>query len=452
MNLPASLRKEMHELCCVYLLERMTVEQAARLENLVINNSDACQFFVESMSLDAHLQWGAIPSAEGFRFIPDQSDPLSQKEVEAASRRIARLPRKSIWDNTKRRLLKNSSLFALTGGLLLFFVFLIASFLWSSSEGATLVDSHHVVWSKETLPIEKNGKIETGIQNELLEGSVDLLFSTGVKVMITAPATFQITGKNKMSLSRGMLLANVTTEEGKGFTVETPSGLVTDLGTIFGVEVDLSGTSSTQVFKGKVQLTSSSGVKTALSAGKTMQCKVGEKQWEESEKLSTEFYAALQENNNTLKKDIVFVHRIARGIPGVDRYEGTSYLMYSKTPVEERFAEDLKNPWDVYTQHFIAVHFDETTERWLFQENQTYHEFKPTSTDLIIARTEPVEKQKDGAWSRKIISFKEQSGSIHGIPFGYMTGDITFHPNMLAGKPNAGEFTLKGTYFIRHTK
>ncbi len=452
MNLSAPLRKEMHELCSVYLLERMTIEQAARLEKLVINNVDACQFFVESMSLDAHLQWGAIPSAEGFRFISDQSEPLSQKEVKAASRRIAKLPRTTIWDNTKRKLMRNSSLFALTGGVFLFFVFLMIIFSWSSPEGAILANSHHAIWSTETLPIEKNGRIEVGTKNELLEGSAELLFSTGVKVMITAPATFQITGKNKISLSRGMLLANVTTEEGKGFTVETPSGFVTDLGTVFGVEVNLAGTSSVQVFKGKVQLASSSGVKIALSAGKTMQCKVGEEEWEPSEKLSTEFYTALQKNSNTLKRDIVFVHRIGNGIPGADRYEGISYLMYSKTPVEERFAEGLKSPWDIYTQHFMVVHFDDTTERWLFQENQTYHEFKPTSTDLIMARTEPVEKQKDGAWSRKIISFEKQSGSIHGIPFGYTTGDITLHPNRLGGRPNSGEFTLKGTYFIRQTK
>ncbi|VAX39673.1 hypothetical protein MNBD_PLANCTO02-683, partial [hydrothermal vent metagenome] len=125
---------------------------------------------------------------------------------------------------------------------------------------------------KNTADIAMKNPAENHIQSQqvLKEGTTELILPTGVKVHITAPATFQVTGENEIVLSRGILLAEVTTEKGKGFTVKTPRGNIVDLGTIFGVEVDASGTSSVQVFKGNVDVVSSSGVKTSLAAGKTM--------------------------------------------------------------------------------------------------------------------------------------------------------------------------------------
>ncbi len=92
-------------------------------------------------------------------------------------------------------------------------------------------------------------------QQILKEGTIELTLPTGVNVLITAPATFQITGKNEITLTHGMLLAEVLTEEGKGFTVKTPSSINVDLGTVFGVAVDQKGTSVTQVFRGIVNST-----------------------------------------------------------------------------------------------------------------------------------------------------------------------------------------------------
>ncbi|VAX41086.1 hypothetical protein MNBD_PLANCTO02-2205, partial [hydrothermal vent metagenome] len=200
-----------------------------------------------------------------------------------------------------------------------------------------------------------NNTVNSNKQKEkqtLTQGTVELLLPTGVKVFIAAPATFQVTGENEITLSHGTLLANVTPEAGKGFTVKTPRGRVVDLGTIFGVEVESSGTSSVQVFKGNVELWNSSGTKTPLTAGKTMRAEAGKEEWQPSEKLSKEFYTVL--GKQTLLAEIIPVGDVGVGIVGDDFYSGDSYVMYSATPLKERFT--LFNP-KINPPRPVAKHF-----------------------------------------------------------------------------------------------
>ncbi len=124
-------------------------------------------------------------------------------------------------------------------------------------------------------------------QKTITEGTVELLLPTGVKVIIAAPATFQITGKNEISLSHGMLLAEVTTEAGKGFTVKTPSSINVDLGTVFGIAVDQKGTSVTQVFRGIVNSTNNLSMKNS-SPSQTVQLTTNERILHRTDGTSTQ--------------------------------------------------------------------------------------------------------------------------------------------------------------------
>jgi hypothetical protein len=63
-----------------------------------------------------------------------------------------------------------------------------------------------------------------------------------------------VESKNGGFLSNGKLAGKVETPKAKGFAVRTPTAIVTDLGTEFGVEVDGSGNTTSHVYRGSVRL------------------------------------------------------------------------------------------------------------------------------------------------------------------------------------------------------
>jgi hypothetical protein len=85
----------------------------------------------------------------------------------------------------------------------------------------------------------------------LAKGIVQITFARGAEVMITAPAEFSLQSEEKLFLSRGKLTAKVPARA-KGFTVETPSATLVDLGTEFGADVDPHGNGEVHVFRGEV--------------------------------------------------------------------------------------------------------------------------------------------------------------------------------------------------------
>ncbi len=138
---------------------------------------------------------------------------------------------------------------------------LLTYFLFFSSSPPQQIANKNPAGSMIKKIVKKDDQPINHSQQILKEGTVELTLPTGVKVLITAPAIFQITGENSILLSRGMLPAEVTTEAGKGFTVKTPSSINVDLGTIFGITVDQKGTSVTQVFRGIVNSTNNLSIK-----------------------------------------------------------------------------------------------------------------------------------------------------------------------------------------------
>ena len=91
----------------------------------------------------------------------------------------------------------------------------------------------------------------------LPEGLAELLFSNGVEVVIEAPARFRIESNLRLHLHDGRIAASVP-PSGIGFTVITPTAEVIDFGTEFGVEVGADESSEVHVFKGEVEVKSSS--------------------------------------------------------------------------------------------------------------------------------------------------------------------------------------------------
>jgi hypothetical protein len=85
----------------------------------------------------------------------------------------------------------------------------------------------------------------------LVEGIIELWFAGGAEVIITAPAEFELQTDQRVVLKTGKLSAKVP-EQARGFTVETPTATLVDLGTEFATDVDRDGNGEVHVFRGEV--------------------------------------------------------------------------------------------------------------------------------------------------------------------------------------------------------
>ena len=111
-----------------------------------------------------------------------------------------------------------------------------------------------------------------GDQFALASGLMEITYDTGAKVILQGPVTYEVESKDGGYLSLGRLTAKLE-RKAKGsnpqslipnpslstnhyplFTLKTPTALVTDLGTEFGVEVNEEGDTTSHVFRGSVRL------------------------------------------------------------------------------------------------------------------------------------------------------------------------------------------------------
>jgi hypothetical protein len=123
--------------------------------------------------------------------------------------------------------------------------------------------------------------IHPGEPLSIASGTMELELNTGTTLVVVGPADWSVDGQNRVSLRAGKLLARVP-QQAIGFTVETPTAKIVDLGTEFDVEVSESGTTEVQVSKGKVELhpgrptsAASMPLPITLSAGTARRVEVG---------------------------------------------------------------------------------------------------------------------------------------------------------------------------------
>ena len=84
----------------------------------------------------------------------------------------------------------------------------------------------------------------------LRSGLLELTYPSGVVILLESPARFDLRSTTSLWLAEGNATANVPTPA-IGFTIQTPSASIVDLGTEFGVRAG-AGSSDVHVFKGEV--------------------------------------------------------------------------------------------------------------------------------------------------------------------------------------------------------
>jgi hypothetical protein len=117
---------------------------------------------------------------------------------------------------------------------------------------ATLTDGMDVKWANPNFPTELGSLLGQGSM-KLVEGYAQITFDEGARIIVEAPAEINLENSNRAFLQLGKLSAEVPTQA-RGFTINTPSVSMVDLGTEFSVHVAEDGSSDIHVFKGKVSL------------------------------------------------------------------------------------------------------------------------------------------------------------------------------------------------------
>ncbi|QDS99200.1 FecR domain-containing protein [Adhaeretor mobilis] len=118
---------------------------------------------------------------------------------------------------------------------------------------ATITRAVDATWEAGTFAPSDLSRLRIGQTLELEEGQVELLFDTGVEVILEGPTHFEIRSADSAYSRLGSISARVG-EEASGFTIETPSARVIDLGTEFGASISETGETEVAVFKGIVDL------------------------------------------------------------------------------------------------------------------------------------------------------------------------------------------------------
>jgi len=125
---------------------------------------------------------------------------------------------------------------------------------------ATITRVIDATWGRGMLPLLELSRLRTGQMVNLEAGQVELLFDTGVEVILKGQTHFEIRSADRAYSRRGSISARVG-DEARGFTIETPSARVIDLGTEFGVSISEVGEMEVAVFRGIVDLALDSSTK-----------------------------------------------------------------------------------------------------------------------------------------------------------------------------------------------
>ena len=263
-----------------------TDEQIERLNELLLSNPEARQFYLDYVALQSVLSSSAGCSAgqESEKIALKLASSLPSPKAFSMAGELDRLTlltsaTKEVSQDVSRRPGPIYGLLAIAAALCfvalpLWYLVSESSKLTDSPEATVAVaddtpreDAHQQssnrqvatvsrvsskdLWKEPNHSYSLQSMLRAGQKLSLADGEVELTYDTGVRLRLLGPAEFLVRESGGV-LEHGGLVASVP-ESGHGFTIETPNGKVIDLGTQFGVVVDDFGFSEVSVFEGKVE-------------------------------------------------------------------------------------------------------------------------------------------------------------------------------------------------------
>lgn len=113
-------------------------------------------------------------------------------------------------------------------------------------------------WADDATPARNGAYVPLGRKYAMTSGLMEITYDTGAKVVVQGPVAFEVASKNGGFISVGKLTGKVTAAAARGFTIQTPHAIITDLGTEFGVEVSAEGQTTSHVFRGTIEVRATS--------------------------------------------------------------------------------------------------------------------------------------------------------------------------------------------------
>ena len=244
--------------------------QLEELPELVAGSPEAREIYLEHTFVIAALRWTYSNELPAKGSSPSHGVPSSQQLPLSDRGRILG------FDMLSARFIGLAASLVLVG----YFVVLMGMIVWDRAHpnqrqpdrtfahhaagGATLFKQYDCQW-EDSVPVAAGDRLVNRTLR-LRQGLAEVKFDQGASVFVEGPAEFEVRSANDSFLHHGKLVARVPSQA-IGFTVATPTAEVIDLGTEFGVEVDVQKRTEVHVIRGRVQL---------LPAGATASTQRGE--------------------------------------------------------------------------------------------------------------------------------------------------------------------------------
>ncbi|HCN75900.1 MAG TPA: hypothetical protein DIT13_01750 [Verrucomicrobiales bacterium] len=219
-----------------YLSGRATAEEVKALDARLSADAELRREFLRYAHVDAALK--------------TMVRPVSQQPLSAAKAKT------TVWRSQTVRWAA-AAVFLLAGVLALWMPRGVEVRVMAVSDDAASI------WPKDSTQRLREVRLE--------KGSVQLRLDSGVTLDLTAPVRLHLADAMHTTLLAGSVTADVG-ERGHGFTIDTTSAHVVDLGTRFGVSLLDDGDTEVAVFQGKVEVSGPKSAKdqrnlVTLSAG-----------------------------------------------------------------------------------------------------------------------------------------------------------------------------------------
>jgi hypothetical protein len=264
----------------------------------------------------------------------------------------------------------------------------IAAEIKSHDGKAVLMRSYNAEWNG--LQIE-DGDSLSPMELSLKSGIAELEFYGGASVILQGPAVFTVIDGQHGRLSSGRLRSYVPSQA-HGFTIDTPDAKVVDLGTSFGMKVDLEST-AVEVFEGEVEVSNihDGNAKTILKAGAGLRMGKG--------------------INETIKPDEAFYSNVN---DLSDKISVRSKANYAKW--QERIFQ-VKSDSRILARY----NFSKFQERGRFLQNTSVNSYKGLDGAIVGARW------AEGRWPQKsALDFKGPGDCVRvEIPGSYKSVTLT---------------------------
>jgi hypothetical protein len=225
---------DIDELLQRLLDDQIQPDEMERLQKAIREDARVRDYYIDSMLVCAVIRRSSQVTGELSE--SDLIQALSSNGHKSGAKRVVR------------------HLYSIAAILLLGFLVLgYLSLIHHKNQGpaiGTLVDTYEAQWQGYH---PQSGEPLYAVPYDLRQGAAKMELNEGTSLLLEAPCRVELTGIGEVALKSGRLTVSVPSQA-KGFRVRTPTALITDLGTEFGVIAHSDGSTEAHVFKGRINI------------------------------------------------------------------------------------------------------------------------------------------------------------------------------------------------------